>query len=200
MHKQQPLTRCARFWLAFGPNLALVALAFFLAPSGEDYGPALLSIAGHHHFVVLHFPIAILMLIPFFEIWDRHNDASLMIRRLSMLAAISIWATCVFGILQGYYNGENYSDLETHLYFGVTASFLAGAAWFVIFQSWRVRVIAQISAVVVMFIAAHIGGERVHGEILKPNHESTKKPSTKTAGSSDLFIPGAYAAETPSKR
>lgn len=198
MHEQHPLTKYARLWLALGPNLALVALAYFLAPSGEDYGPALLSIAGHQHFIVLHFPVAILMLIPFFEIWDRHHEASLMIRRMSMLGAISIWATCVFGIFQGYYNGADYSNLETHLWFGVAASFLASAAWLVIFQSWRVRVIAQISAVVVMIIAAHIGGEKVHGDILKPNKESTKEASNQTAVPSGFLIPSAYAAETPS--
>ena len=198
MNEQHPLTKYARLWLALGPNLALVALAYFLAPSGKDYGPALLSIAGNQHFVVLHFPIVILILIPFFEIWDRHHEASLMTRRLSILGAISIWATCVFGIFAAYFNGAEYSNIETHLWLGVAASFLASAAWLLIFQSWRVRVMAQITAVVVMVIAAHIGGEKVHGGIFKPNKESTKEASTPTAAPSGFLIPRAYAAETPS--
>lgn len=172
MSDQHPLTKYARLWLALFPNLALVALAVVLKHDGEDRGPALLSIAGHQHFILLHFPVAILMLVPFFEIWDRHNEASLMIRRLSLLGAISIWATCVFGVLEAYFNGGEYAGLSTHLWFGVAASFAASAAWLVIFQSWRIRVLAQIGAVVVMTVAAHIGGDKVHGDIFKPNKEA----------------------------
>jgi hypothetical protein len=174
MSDKSPLTKYARLWLALGPNLALVLLAWFLPHDEVDRGPALLSIAGHQHFIVLHFPVAILILIPFFEIWDRHNEASLLIRRLSLLGAVSIWATCVFGILEAYFNGSGYSDLETHLWTGVAGSFLASAAWLLISQSWRVRVAAQIVAVVAMIIAAHIGGDKVHGDLFKPNKESTK--------------------------
>jgi len=174
MSDKSPLTKYARLWLALGPNLALALLAWWLPHDGEDRGPALLSIAGHQHFIVLHFPVAILMLIPFFEIWDRHNEASLLIRRLSLLGAVSIWATCVFGILEDYFNGSDYSNLETHLWTGVAGSFLASAAWLLISQSWRVRVAAQIVAVVAMIIAAHIGGDKVHGDLFKPNQESTK--------------------------
>lgn len=198
MNEQHPLTKYARLWLALGPNLALAVLAYYFGPSGEDRGPALLSIAGHQHFIILHFPVAILILIPFFEIWDRHQEASLMIRRLSMLGAVSIWATCVFGLIEAYFNGAEYTALGTHLWFGVAASFVASAAWLLIFQSWRVRVVAQISAVVIMTIAAHIGGDKVHGNIFKPNKESTKEASNQTAVPSGFLIPSAYAAETPS--
>jgi hypothetical protein len=172
MSEQHPLTKYARLWLALLPNLALVALAVALKHDGEDRGPALFSIAGHQHFILLHFPVAILMLVPFFEIWDRHNEASLIIRRLSLLGAISIWATCVFGVLEAYFNGAEYAGLSTHLWFGVAASFIASAAWLLIFQSWRVRVIGQILAVIAMTVAAHIGGDKVHGDIFKPNSEA----------------------------
>lgn len=174
MSDKSPLTKYARLWLALGPNLALVLLAWYLPHDGEDRGPALLSIAGHQHFIVLHFPVAILVLIPFFEIWDRHVEASLLIRRLSLLGAVSIWATCTFGILAAHFNGSDYSNLDNHLWTGIAGSFLASVAWLLISQSWRVRVAAQIVAVVVMTIAAHIGGDKVHGDLFKPNKESTK--------------------------
>ena len=179
MSDKSPLTKYARLWLALGPNLALALLAWWIPHDGEDRGPALLSIAGHQHFILLHFPVAILMLIPFFEIWDRHNEASLLIRRLSILGAVSIWATCVFGIFEAYFNGSDYSNLETHLWTGVAGSFLASAAWLLISQSWRVRVVAQIVAVVAMIIAAHIGGDKVHGDLFKPNKESLKASEPK---------------------
>ncbi len=180
MSDKSPLTKYARLWLALGPNLALALLAWWLPHDGEDRGPALLSIAGHQHFVLLHFPVAILMLIPFFEIWDRHNEASLLIRRLSLLGAVSIWATCVFGIFEMHFNGSvDYNDLDSHLKTGIAASFIASASWLLIFQSWRVRVSAQIIAVVAMTIAAHIGGDRVHGDLFKPNKESLKASEPK---------------------
>jgi hypothetical protein len=180
MSDQSPLTKYARLWIALSANLALVLLVW-LFPNDQDMrGPALLSIAGHQHFILLHFPVAILMLIPFFEIWDRHNEASLIIRRLSLLGAVSIWATCVFGIFEVHFNGsEEYSDIGSHLWTGIAASFIASAAWLLIFQSWRVRVAAQIVAVLAMTIAAHIGGDRVHSDIFKPNKESLKAAEPK---------------------
>ena len=180
MSDQSPLTKYARLWIALSANLLLVLLAWYLPNDEKSRGPALLSIAGHQHFVLLHFPVAILMLIPFFEIWDRHNEASLLIRRLSLLGAVSIWATCVFGIFEMHFNGSvDYNDLDSHLKTGIAASFIASASWLLIFQSWRVRVSAQIIAVVAMTIAAHIGGDRVHGDLIKPNKESLKAAEPK---------------------
>ena len=59
------------------------------------------------------------------------------------------------------------------------ASFVAAGAWLLIFQSWRVRVIAQLAAVGVMTIAAHIGGAKVHGDLFKPNDEAVKAAAPK---------------------
>ena len=147
MSTHHPLTKYARLWLALAPNLLLVALALFWPHDCEDRGPALLSVAGHQHFIFLHFPVAILMLVPFFEIWDRHAEAGLTIRRLSLLGAVSIWATCLFGLLEAHFNGGDYTGLDQHLWLGIAASFVAAGAWLLIFQSWRVRVIAQLAAV-----------------------------------------------------
>ena len=174
MSLQHILTKHSRLWLALVPNLLLVALAFAWPHDGEDRGPALLSIAGHQHFILLHFPVAILMLVPFFEIWDRHAEASSLIRRLSLLGAVSIWATCLFGLLEAHFNGSEYVGLDQHLWLGIAASFVSAGAWLLILQSWRVRVVVQISAVVIMTIAAHIGGAKVHGDLFKPNQESQK--------------------------
>ena len=187
MTTQHPLTKYARLWLALAPNLLLVLLAWYLPNDEKSRGPAILSIAGHQHFILLHFPVAILMLIPFFEIWDRHIEASLLIRRLSLLGAASIWATCVFGIFEMHFNGsDQYNDLDSHLKTGIAASFIASASWLLIFQSWRVRVSAQIIAVVAMTIAAHIGGDRVHGNPFQPNNESLKASEPKAAADRPL--------------
>lgn len=163
-----------RVWLALVPNLLLVALAVYLPHDGEDRGPVLLSLAGNQHFVLLHFPVAILMLIPLFECWDRHEEAGPLIRRLSLLGAISIWGACVFGILAAHYNGSDYGNLDNHLWAGVAASFLASASWLLILQRWRVRVAGQVVAMLTMTVAAHIGGEKVHGDLFMPNREAIK--------------------------
>jgi len=177
------LTKNARLWIALAPNLLLVALACFWPHDGEDRGPALLSIAGHQHFILLHFPVAILTLVPFFEIWDRHAEATSLIRRLSLLGAVSIWATCLFGLMEAHFNGGEYAGLDQHLWLGIVASFVSASAWFLILHSWRVRVVAQISAVVIMTVAAHIGGAKVHGDLFKPNKESQKAAEPKAAAS-----------------
>jgi hypothetical protein len=71
------------------------------------------------------------------------------------------------------------AGLDQHLWLGIAASFAAAGAWLLILQSWRVRVVAQIAAVVVMTIAAHIGGAKVHGDLFKPNKESQKAAEPK---------------------
>jgi hypothetical protein len=47
--------------------------------------------------------------------------------------------------------------------------------------------VAQISAVVVMTIAAHIGGAKVHGDLFKPNKESQKTPEPKAVADHPLI-------------
>ena len=96
------------------------------------------------------------------------------LRRLSLLGAASIWATCLFGLIEAHFNGGEYAGLDQHLWLGIAASFAAAAAWFLLAQPWRVRVVAQIAAVIVMTVAAHIGGAKVHGDLFKPNKESQK--------------------------
>ena len=198
MKPAHPLTKYARFMMALGPNLFLVLAAWFLPPDEQNRGPALLSIAGNFHILALHLPAALLLVVPLFDLWDRHAEANLATRRLALIAAVGTWIAVLFGIFHAHFNGfENSDDVRNHLWAGVAASFLASASWVVIFEaSLKVRVALQLITILVMSLAAHIGGEMVHGKNFpfKPNKESVKQTTTQTAAPSGFLIPMAYAA------
>jgi hypothetical protein len=200
MKSSHPLTKYARTMMALGPNLFLVLAAWFLPPDEENRGPMILSIAGNFHILALHLPAALLLIVPMFDLWDRHAEANLATRRLALIAAVGTWIAVLFGIFHAHFNGfENSADVSNHLWAGVAASFLASASWVVIFEaSLKVRVALQIITILVMSLAAHIGGEMVHGKNFpfKPNKESTKQTTTQTAVPSGFLIPSAYGAET----
>ncbi len=200
MKSAHPLTKYARVMMALGPNLFLVLAAWFLPPDEENRGPMLFSIAGNFHILALHLPAALLLIVPMFDLWDRHAEANLATRRLALVAAVGTWIAVLFGIFHAHFNGfENSADVRNHLWAGVAASFLASASWVVIFEaSLKVRVALQIVTILVMSLAAHIGGEMVHGKNFpfKPNKESTKQTTTQTAVPSGFLVPMAWAAES----
>ena len=78
--------------LVAGANLFLVALALALPADGQMRGPALLSILGNFHILALHIPAAVLLVVPLFEFFERHEQATATVRRLSVFSAAGTWA------------------------------------------------------------------------------------------------------------
>ena len=82
-----------RLLLAFAPNLVLALLAFLLPPDGTERGPEVMSVIGNLHILALHIPAAVLLLVPLFEFWERHEDAAgVTVRRLSLISAVGTLA------------------------------------------------------------------------------------------------------------
>jgi mono/diheme cytochrome c family protein len=157
--------------LVAGANLFLVALALALPADGEMRGPALLSILGNFHILALHIPSAVLLVVPLFEFFERHEQATTTVRRLSVFSAAGTWAAVLCGILHAHYNGFAGDAVQLHLWGGIAASAFAGLASLLLAKEFRVRLAAQVVAIGVMGFAAHIGGELVHEEgfPFKPN-------------------------------
>ncbi len=166
-----------------GANLFLVVLALALPADGEMRGPALLSVLGNFHILALHIPAAVLLVVPLFEFFERHEQATATVRRLSVFSAAGTWGAVLCGILHAHYNGFAGDSIQLHLWGGIAASAFAGIASLLLAQGFRVRLVGQIIAIGVMGFAAHVGGELVHEEgfPFKPNKKviaDSKKEET----------------------
>jgi mono/diheme cytochrome c family protein len=157
--------------LVAAANLVLVALAFLLPPDGTERGPAILSILGNFHILALHIPAAVLLIVPMFEFFERHAQATATVRRLSVFSAAGTWGAVLCGILHAHFNGFEGDAVQLHLWGGIAASIFAGIASLLLAQSFKVRLASQVVAIGVMSFAAHVGGELQHGDgfPFKPN-------------------------------
>lgn len=169
--------------LVIGANLFLVALALALPADGEMRGPAVLSILGNFHILALHIPAAVLLIVPLFEFFERHEQATATVRRLSVFSAAGTWGAVLCGILHAHYNGFAGDSIQLHLWGGIAASAFAGIASLLLAQGFRVRLAAQVVAIGVMGFAAHVGGELVHEEgfPFKPNKVAAPRATKATA-------------------
>jgi mono/diheme cytochrome c family protein len=163
--------------LVTGANLFLIALALALPADGEMRGPAFLSVLGNFHILALHIPAAVLLVVPLFEFFERHEQATATVRRLSVFSAAGTWGAVFCGILHAHYNGFAGDAVQLHLWGGIAASAFAGLASLLLAKAFRVRLAAQGAAILVMSFAAHVGGELVHEEgfPFKPNKVASPK-------------------------
>ena len=182
LHRIEERLRGLSPWQAFGlvagANLILVGLAFALPADGGERGPALLSILGNFHILALHVPAAVLLIVPLFEFFERHEAATATVRRLSVFSAAGTWGAVLCGILHAHFNGFTGEAIELHLWGGIGASAFAGLASLLLTQSFKVRLASQVVAIGVMSFAAHVGGEIVHEEgfPFKPNKVASPRP------------------------
>ena len=164
--------------LVAAANLLLIALAFLLPPDGTERGPAILSILGNFHILALHIPAAVLLIVPLFEFFERHEQATATVRRLSVFSAAGTWAAVLCGIVHAHYNGFSGESIQLHLWGGIAASIFAGIASLLLSQGFLLRLVGQVVAIGVMSFAAHVGGEIVHEEgfPFKPNKVASPRP------------------------
>jgi mono/diheme cytochrome c family protein len=182
LHRIEERLRGLSFWQAFGlvavANLLLIGLAFALPADGEMRGPAALSILGNFHILALHVPAAVLLIVPLFEFFERHEQATATVRRLSVFSAAGTWAAVLCGIFHAHFNGFSGEAIQMHLWGGIAASIFAGLASLLLSQGFLFRLAGQVAAIGVMGFAAHIGGELVHEEgfPFKPNKVASPRP------------------------
>jgi mono/diheme cytochrome c family protein len=175
LHRIEERLHALTFRQAFGlfavSNLILIALAIALPADGEMRGPAELSILGNFHILALHIPAAVLLLVPLFEFFERHEQATATVRRLSVFSAAGTWGAVLCGIIHAHFNGFEGDAVQLHLWGGIAASAFAGLASLLLAQSFKARLAGQVVAIGVMGFAAHVGGELQHGDgfPFKPN-------------------------------
>jgi len=143
------LSSAQAFGLVAVANLLLVTLAFALPADGEMRGPAVLSILGNFHILALHVPAAVLLIVPLFEFFERHEEATATVRRLSVFSAAGTWAAVLCGIFHAHFNGFSGDAVQLHLWGGIAASAFAGVASLLLTRGFVARVAGQVTAILV---------------------------------------------------
>lgn len=164
MSERQAINFWFRLFLAVGPNLFLFGAMYFLPADGQTRGPDIISILGNFHILILHLPIAFLLIVPLLEFLDNTELAQIGTRRICMAGAISAWTAALLGLIYGHFNGFEGTNVQNHLYAGIGTSCWASISWYCLHKPRWIRLVVQFIAIITIFVAAHSGGEMVHGE------------------------------------
>lgn len=162
--------------LLFAFNIFIIFLLIF---EDKIIVPYWLQPIGRMHPMILHFPIAILMLamfLEFFRFRTEYNAQDLYQRfasNLLLVGAISSAVTVVMGLFlsqEGSYTGET---LQWHKWAGVSIVFIPSLIYWCRNSSWYRASLARSGAIITFFcliIAGHFGATLTHGDnfVLEP--------------------------------
>lgn len=162
--------------LLFAFNIFIIFLLIF---EDKIIVPYWLQPIGRMHPMILHFPIAILMLamfLEFFRFKTEYNTQDLYQRfasNLLLVGAISSAITVIMGLFlskEGTYLGET---LQWHKWAGISIVFIPSLIYWSRNASWYRAPLARSGAIITFFcliIAGHYGASLTHGEnfVLEP--------------------------------
>lgn len=186
-----------RLLVALATTLLLLLLAWVCPADGGQRGPALLSILGKWHLLALHLPAALIFVLPVLEWLNPSEEPSRPVRHLADIAAAGTWLAAVLGMLHGHFNGFEGTDVDRHLQLGVLAAAVSALAWALMNIGRTRRIALQCLAALTVVLAAHTGGEMVHGEGFLNEPSQVKETSSLTDPAERGFspLPSATAAE-----
>ncbi|GLR69604.1 DUF1592 domain-containing protein [Agaribacter marinus] len=155
----------------------LIAVAIIVPINGQA-GDGLYRFLGRFHVLILHFPITLLLLAPF--IWllsrtKRFSHYQSIVLPLWWLGSLSAAATVTMGLLLAANEGFTFEEVQQHMIAGLSVALIAfictGIANYLDSNNTTINkklklLPAAASAVLVtsIFVAAHAGGNLVHGE------------------------------------
>lgn len=158
------------FLLALG--LALLFGAY-IAPIDSQDGDGILRFFGRFHVLLLHFPVTLLLLAPILSLatkLKRFAQLKPAIQPIWWLGALSAVATVSMGLLLASNEGYAYTEVQEHMFAGVSVALLAlyctGLITFgsTSFLSKVHYGAASALLAATLFVAAHEGGNLVHGD------------------------------------
>ncbi|WP_158965449.1 DUF1592 domain-containing protein [Paraglaciecola sp. L3A3] len=153
-------------------GVALLIGAYF-APIDSQDSEGLLRFFGRFHVLLLHFPVTLLLLAPILSLTTklkRFEHLKPAIRPIWWLGAISAVATVSMGLLLASNEGFAFTEVQQHMIAGVSVALLAlyctGLITFgsTTFLGKAHYATASALLTVTIFIAAHEGGNLVHGD------------------------------------
>lgn len=154
--------------------MAFMLLAFALfAPINAADGAGFFRFIGRFHVLVLHFPITLLLLVIVLSNFINHSkwkNLGNTIWLLWWLSSFSVFVTVSFGLLLAANEGYKLDEVRAHMLGGIATALLAfictGLAGSNLTQKLnRYTYISCCGALTLcVFIAAHAGGNLVHGD------------------------------------
>lgn len=166
-------------------NLLLLFLAVF---SGQLALPEWLQWSGRLHPLILHFPLALLLVLATLQILRSApgNGASSLFGLLYGVAA----CTAVLSALSGIFlsRGQNYdpSLLTRHMWLGTSTSLIAFLLWAYRGPMHRIRILSALS-LPLLILAGHYGASLTHGEDYLSFSGSGEKGGSMVTDSSRIY-------------
>lgn len=178
--KQSPMA------LLIGLAILIISVAILLPFDGQN-GDGMARFLGRFHVLILHFPITLIVLIPILEFILRKkqipNSADIILY-IWWFASVSVATTVLLGMTLAANGGFNFAQIQTHLLAGITVAlltFICTGLKHTLINKQDVTAATNadknssklfstlysvLSALLVftLFVAAHAGGNLVHGE------------------------------------
>lgn len=159
--------------IVFDATLALnILLLFLFIFDNRLQVPPWLQVAGRMHTLFLHFPIVMVALCIFWELFSGYNKAYVGVKSeigddLLLAAAFTSVITALMGLFLSREPGYTPSLLIWHKWSGIFISFLS-LVWYMfrtkVRQARPVLFITSFGAMVMIIITGHLGGDITHGQ------------------------------------
>ena len=171
------------FNITFGLNILLLFLLIF---DSRLHVPAWLQVIGRMHTLFLHFPIVMLALCIFWELFSGYKKSYVGVKaeigdELLLAAAITSVITALMGLFLSRESGYTPDLLVWHKWGGIFISFLS-LLWYV----FRVKVrqikpallTTALAGMVMIIVTGHLGGNITHGQdfLFAPVEPEKKTP------------------------
>lgn len=164
---------------SFFLNIMLVFLWLF--ESGIQQLPSWIKVAGRLHPMVLHFPVALLLIIALLELMKTgpgNRDNGFTIDFLLAITAFTAALAALCGFFLLYGGGyENSNDLYWHKISGISTSLIAGLLSWLRGYKKLIYIPALISGCIMLIVTGHLGSSVTHGAgfITEPLMAQAKK-------------------------
>jgi len=150
--------------------LVLLALLLFAPPDGIEHA-ALLQFVGRFHPLSVHFPIAVLLLVPLFEILGRKRNRPFLLASVDLLLCVAICGAIVAAVLGWCLaRGGGYSGplVQQHMWGGVLVAVAAWLCWLQRLRAGspgpaRLYAIMLVGTVTLVSFTGYRGGQLSHG-------------------------------------
>ena len=145
--------------LALTPILIIAILVAFFPPDGNEHAEWLQFI-GRFHPLMVHFPIALFLLVPIFEILgrsDRFTHLRLSVNFVLVLATLGATTAALLGWCLGRSGGYSGSLITQHMWGGVFLSIICWLCWLLRTQLREFGVTYAIALVIGVGLVAWTG-------------------------------------------
>jgi uncharacterized membrane protein len=190
--------------VAFVVLLFLTALLLFAPPDGVERAP-LMQFVGRFHPLSVHFPIAVLFVVPLFEILGRKRSASFLLASvdfLLLLAASGALLSAALGWCLARSGGYSGPLVRQHMWGGLLVAAASSICWWLRSRqdstaATRLYGALLLAAIILVSFTGYRGGQLAHGEthlteFLPPRLQSLLGPSTSGTSVISVKDPSAF--------